>query len=73
VLAARAPPVDSAGVDQKPLEPVSPCPELAFVAVELLAALADHSELAFDVVERLGGEFALRARIVGSLKAPSQA
>src|SRR6478736_9748080 len=73
VLAARAPPVDSAAVDQKPLEPVSPRPELAFVAVQLLAALADHSELAFDVVERLGGELAPRARIVGLLRAPAQA
>jgi hypothetical protein len=53
---------------EEPLERVSPGPQLPLDAVQSLAALSCESQLAFDLVERLGGEISPRLRIVGALE-----
>jgi hypothetical protein len=68
-IATCAPPVAPARVDQQSLQPVSPGPQLAFIAVELLTLHAHELQLAFDIVERFGRKLASHPRITSLLKA----
>jgi hypothetical protein len=66
---ARAPPGASSRVYEEPLETVTPGPKSSLDAVQLLASLACEAQLAFDVVERFGGELCPSLRILGALEA----
>ena len=54
---------------EESLETVSPRPQSSLDAVQLLASLACEAQLAFDVVERFGGELCPSLRILGALEA----
>jgi hypothetical protein len=56
-------------VYEEPLETVSPGPKSSLDAVQLLASLACQAQLAFHLVERLGGELSPSLRILGALEA----